>query len=370
MQALPIPKKANSPREAVTLREGYGGGYRALLLLLVAAVLLVAVFAVGGVLMQADGAWIGRDGGGGLFSEAETESADESEGETEDDGLAESETLPEHEEPEGEELPPDGGIPEGATPIRDADLSCLPLGAHYLHNETAYRPSTAELLLREIAPQDREDGITVLVLHTHASEAYLPAGTEYITSPMGDLSYSEDPLRGVIAVGEILCQTLRQEGITVLHCTVMQESSTLLGAYERAKETVQDYLARYPGIDCVIDLHRDSVRDGEGAYLRTLATGTEKPTAQLLCVVGTDGNGTVCPNWQDNLALALRLRNKLNADGCAVMRPVSLRNASYNQELAPLSILLEVGSDANSPEEASRAAILAARAIAELLRGE
>ncbi|MBQ5612283.1 MAG: stage II sporulation protein P [Clostridia bacterium] len=353
MQALPTPKKAGRAREAVSLEEGYGGGYRALLILLVACALLVAAFAVSTVWMQADGGWLS---GGGAPLPGEQESEDESDAET--DG-------PLSTEPPTEEM-----LPEGGTPIREADLSCLSLGKEYIHNETAYRPSVTELLLRELSRAGAERP-TVLILHTHTSEAYLPKDTRLLTSPMGDLSYSDDPMLGVVAVGQRLGETLEKEGITVLHCTVMLDAPTQRGAYERAAETVKAYLERYPEICCVIDLHRDSVRDGEGAYLRTIATGTEEPTAQLLFVVGTDGNGTRFPHgWENNLALALQLRERLNADGRGLVRPVTLRNSSYNQELAPLSLLLEVGSDANSLEEAERAAILAGKAIAAILLGE
>lgn len=359
MQALPTPKKTNRPREAVLLKEGYGGGFRALLILLFACALLVAAFAVSTVWMQADGGWL-SGGGAPLPGEKETEAEGEAESEGETD-------APLSTEPPLEQIPP-----EGATRIAEADLSCLSLGQEYIHNETAYRPSVAELLSRELSRAGAERP-TVLVLHTHTSEAYLPAGTEYLTGPMGDLSYAEDPARSVVAVGRRLCEVLEKEGITALHCTVMLDAPTQRGAYERAAETVKAYLERYPEICCVIDLHRDSVRNGEGAYLRTRATEVEEPTAQLLFVVGTDGNGTAYPSptgWENNLALALQLRRYLNADGRGIVRPVTLRNSSYNQELAPLSLLLEVGSDANSLEEAERAASLAGKALAAILLGE
>ena len=54
MQALPTPKKTNRPREAVLLKEGYGGGFRALLILLFACALLVAAFAAASQYMDDD----------------------------------------------------------------------------------------------------------------------------------------------------------------------------------------------------------------------------------------------------------------------------------------------------------------------------
>lgn len=353
MKSLPPPDQL-SPRDRIELCEKHGGGYRAFLIFLIACALLVAGFAISAVWMQAERPLPSDEGEAslGLGAGESADSNTESEAETSED----TEPIPEE-------------IPNGADLIREMDLAALWLGEGYIHNETAYRPSVAELLEREFA-FGTPDSPTVLILHTHSSEAYLAEGISYITEPMGDLSYSEDEERNVIAVGRVLCDALEKNGITVLHCTVMHDDPTLRGSYERAAETIRLYLKEHPEISCVIDLHRDSVRDGEGAYVRSFASGTEEPTAQVLCVVGTDGNGTPCEQWEKNLALALQLRRALNAEGASLCRPVSLRNSSFNQELAPASILLEVGCDANTLAEAKRAAALVGEALAGLLLSE
>jgi len=51
-------------------------------------------------------------------------------------------------------------------------------------------------------------------------------------------------------------------------------------------------------------------------------------------------------------------------------RGVVLRNATYNQELAPRMLLLEIGSAGNSTEEACASAILIGEALARLILGE
>ena len=87
-----------------------------------------------------------------------------------------------------------------------------------------------------------------------------------------------------------------------------------------------------------------------------------------MAVVGSDGNGTQHPRWQDNLALALQLRERLNQSLVGACRPVSLRNASFHQELAPYSLLLEIGTVANSPEAALAAARRVGECLAEMIR--
>ena len=92
--------------------------------------------------------------------------------------------------------------------------------------------------------------------------------------------------------------------------------------------------------------------------------------AQVLAIVGTDGNGTAHPSWSSNLSLALQLFEKLDAGGCEVCCGIGLRNASYNQELAPRMLLLEIGSAGNTLAEAKATAVLVGECFAALLNGD
>ena len=105
----------------------------------------------------------------------------------------------------------------------------------------------------------------------------------------------------------------------------------------------------------------------DGSFVRAIAERNGEDVAQVMAVIGTDCNGTVHERWQENLALALQLRERLNQSGAALCRPVSLRNASYNQEMARYSLLLEIGTAANSVKEAERAAAMVGEVLAELI---
>ncbi|MBQ8416959.1 MAG: stage II sporulation protein P, partial [Clostridia bacterium] len=207
----------------------------------------------------------------------------------------------------------------------------------------------------------------VLVLHTHASEGYLPEGTKYVEGNIGDATYSKDGSKTVLAVGKVLCDTLNQKGITAIHCTVMHDEEGLQGSYERSLHSIRFFLEHYPSIRYVIDLHRDAVINKDGEYLKSVGKVNGAEVAQVMAVVGSDGGGSECPNWEGNLALALQLGELLNRDGARIFRPLSLRNSTYNQELAPYSLLLEIGTGGNSPEEAKRAAVLVGEALARLI---
>lgn len=358
--------KGNLPAEGekILLDETFSGKYRVFAIFLICSALLIAAFAISSVwLDQGGGAWLW--GLGSIWDDRYA-----TDGET-------ASTAPESNASDTDEPTEgmtdesvNGEIPEGATPITTRDLAYLSLGYDYIHNETPYRPNVDALLATDVSAMSHaSDAPLVLVLHTHTSEAFLPGGTRYIDGSVGDATYSRDETNNILAIGAVFCETLKQKGITAIHCTVMHDDPTLGGSYRRAEETIEKYLAQYPTISYVIDLHRDAVSTADGAFVRSLSKGAgEIPTAQVMAVVGTNANGTPFDHWEKNLALALQLRELLNADGASVCRPVSLRNSSYNQELAPHALLLEIGTAANSVDEAKRAAVLVGEALAKLLQ--
>ena len=347
-------KKLAAPRERVRLGKLLGNHSRHFLAFLICSAILVAAFAVSSV-------WLHR---GGL----------EPDGSGDPGGNGPADTGPATGTPDSGQAgePEPAPIPEGAVPVVSMDLSCAGYGENYIRNETVYSPDLPAL--REPSGSgaltfDPADGPVVLILHTHAQEAYLPEGTAWLEGTVGDSAYSQDVSRTVVAAGAALCQALNSAGVPALHCTELHgEDGTLRNSYSHAAECIRTYLSHYPSIRYVIDVHRDGILSSGGKYVRTLADGTTEPTAQGMAVAGTDGNGTAHPGWQNNLSLALRLRDALNSENPTLCRPVSLCNASYNQELAPCSLLLEIGSGGNSVGEAVRAAELTGAALARLIR--
>lgn len=263
---------------------------------------------------------------------------------------------------------PPQSLPDGAIPIIPMDLSYLSYGKNYMNSEIDYTPDAKALLAQEVGSFADKSQPLVLILHTHTSESYLPQNASYIEGVLGDLTYSRDASSNVLSVGEVLAKTLNEKGICAIHCRVVHDENGLSGSYQKSLETIRHYLEHYPTIEYVIDLHRDSVVSKNGSVVRSEGKYGEESVAQVMAVVGSDRNGTDFQNgWEGNLALAFQLRERLNANGNTVARPISLRRSSYNQELAKYSLLLEIGTAANSPEEAKHAAVLVGNALADLI---
>ena len=263
-------------------------------------------------------------------------------------------------------------VPDGYTPIIPMDLSLTVYGEGYINNSTGYTPDLSSLLNKELFGNESgvlysPDKPRVLILHTHSTEAYSENGAIFCES-VDSHGRSNNKNESVVSIGKIIADILNENQIWALHCTVMHDSTQYKDSYARAAETIKKYLEKYPSIELVIDVHRDAVIKSSGEIVKAISEVDEKAAAQVMCVVGSDFGGEECPRWEDNLSLALKLRNSLNGSYENICRPVTLKSSTYNQEFAKYSLLLEIGTSGNSYEEAELAAELVANAIVDLLK--
>ena len=264
-------------------------------------------------------------------------------------------------------------VPRGENPILPMDLSLSAYGAGYIQNLTGLSPDTEALLYGPLQPKPtlrplaNTDEPLVLILHTHGSESYSADGAISYREGNEELR-SENIEENVVAVGKALANALETKGISTLHCTVLHDRVQFKDSYARAEQTIRAYLAEYPSIKLVIDLHRDAIIKSTGEMVRPVTLNADgEATAQVMCVVGSSWGGEKNDHWEGNLSLALKLRAELNANTKNLCRPPYLRGATYNQEFSPYSLLLEIGSGGNSLAESKRAAVLVADALSKFI---
>lgn len=221
-----------------------------------------------------------------------------------------------------------------------------------------YRPDLAALMERPLDWELCSDQPTVLIVHAHATESY--AGTPGYRSL--------DEAENMLSIGDEVARVLEAGGIHVLHDRTLHDYPDYNAAYSGARDTIRKYLAEYPSIRMVLDIHRDA-SDGTGGQLVTSATVGGQRSAQIMMVVGTDGSGSYHPGWQENLALALKLTARLEQYDPGISRPVSLRSQRFNMDLTAGSLLVEIGAAGNTQGEAVIAANALARAILALAHG-
>ena len=237
-------------------------------------------------------------------------------------------------------------------------------GGLAVKNETAYQVDAQELLRRGPSVRLPAEGPQILILHTHGSEAYTPAGLDRYEA--NDNRRTADEKFSVIRVGDELASVLERAGLRVLHDREIYDYPSYTGSYSRSGEAAERYLNEYPGIAVVLDIHRDAL-GSEGVVYKTMAEEEGTVASQIMLLAGTDESGLSHPDWRENLALALYLQERVCMLHPTLMRPVSLVPQRYNQHLTPGSLILEVGSSGNTLREALAAIRLFGNAAAPAL---
>jgi stage II sporulation protein P len=201
---------------------------------------------------------------------------------------------------------------------------------------------------------------TVLILHTHTTESYTRQGEDYKeTSAWRTL----DPDYNMLAIGSLVAEILEDAGIRVIRAEDLHDYPSYSGSYIRSRQSIRDILKEHPGIQLVLDLHRDAAGEG-GKQLRTLAKVDGEDSAQLMVVIGTNHDA-----YEENLSLGLKLHVQLEQQNPGIMRPLQLRTQRFNQVLNPGALLIEVGAAGNNHKEARIAATQLAKAIVTLAKG-
>ena len=202
---------------------------------------------------------------------------------------------------------------------------------------------------------------TILIYHTHTTEAYTQTETDTYTET--SKWRTSDTAQNVVAVGEALKEILEtQYGFTVLHDTTDHEPPKLATAYERSLETLARYHEEYPSIVLFIDLHRDAYETENAPCDYLVIHGVE--TARLMFVVGKGEKYDDKPYFESNRALANRMTAYLNTIDPKLCRPVRVKTGRYNQHVAPNCILVEVGHNANTLAQAKAAMPYLAESLA------
>lgn len=246
--------------------------------------------------------------------------------------------------------PLDTPAPESSTaPVMPTIIPTTISGGLSIKNTSGYDIDIASVLSAGCPIRLETGKPQILIIHTHSSEAYSPAGLD----KYDDLGTNRtlDQNLNVIRIGKELAKIFEDCGLNVIHDTQVFDYPSYTGSYNRSCEAVEKYLADYPSIKIVIDLHRDALCSDTVTY-KTTATEQGVCASQVMLFVGSDASGLEHPNWRQNLSLALYLQNAVCQSYPSLMRPITLTKYRYNQHLSPGSMIIEVGSNGNTLQEA------------------
>ena len=208
----------------------------------------------------------------------------------------------------------------------------------------------------------------VLIFHTHSTEMFKDSDPNNIYD-------------GVVGLGKKLCDLLNQKyNISAIHHTkrydFINNKPDKRGAYERMEPEITRILKENPSIEVAIDIHRDGVADS----VHLVENINNKPTAKIMFVNG------ICkllkndvlvpiknlpnPYINTNLALSLKMQILANKLYPGLNRKIYVNAYRYSLNMLPKSLLIEVGAQTNSKQEALNAIDFLAEILAKVLLDE
>ncbi len=235
-----------------------------------------------------------------------------------------------------------------------------------LKNDSSKGVDLKWLLSAKLPFELKGKGPHVLIVHTHGSEAYFPQGKEEYT--LTDVERTSDKRYNVIRIGDELEKVLKDNGISVIHDRNIYDSPSYNGSYTRTLDAIGQALKKNPSIKVVLDIHRDAMTSSDGTKYRTVTNIDGKQFAQLMLVMSTGESGLPHPDWAENLKLAVKVQNVMSKKYPNIMRPINLRKERFNMHATKGSMLVEVGTSANSVGEAIESIKLFGKELSTILK--
>ena len=209
-------------------------------------------------------------------------------------------------------------------------------------------------------PKD-SPGPQILIYHTHSQEAFSD-------SVQGDESTS------IMGVGDRLTEILTLDyGYEVLHHRGKYDVESRDNAYANALPDIEQVLKANPTIQVVIDLHRDEMPEGT----RLVMDLDGRPTARFMFFNGlsrTKKTGNIAylynENLDSNLAFSFQMQLKALEYYPGLTRKIYLKGYRYNMHLSSKYLLIELGAQNNTVEEAMNACDPLAHILDMVLSGE
>lgn len=219
-----------------------------------------------------------------------------------------------------------------------------------------------KLTRRDMTIDKTQEGPHILLYHTHSQEGFAD-------SVPGDDSTT------IMGVGQHLADILEQQyGYQVLHHLGTYDKEGRDNAYSRSLPELTRLLEENSQIQVVIDLHRDAVADESNRLVMDL---DGRPTARFMFFNGiswTNRTGSIGylqnDNLSDNLAFSFQMKLMAEEYYPGLTRKNYIHGYRYNMHLRPRTLLIELGAQNNTLEEAMNACDPIAHLLDLVLSGE
>lgn len=237
-----------------------------------------------------------------------------------------------------------------------------------MKNVNKTQVSIKDILNEKIDLSVSRDEPSVLIFHTHTTETYQILDRDFYAK--GFKTRTNNKGENMVRVGEAIAEEIEKAGFGVIHDKEIYDSK-YTGAYGKSREGIEEILKKNPSVQIVLDVHRDAISDGDGTKVKPVVAVKGKKAAQIMLISGCQEEGnpiTNLPDWRYNLTFAVHLQQKLEELFEGITRPLYFCPRSYNMNVTHCSLLVEVGSDSNTLEEAVYTGKCIGTALAEILK--
>lgn len=211
-----------------------------------------------------------------------------------------------------------------------------------------------------------KENFSILILHTHTTESYTPSD-KYSYTP-NDTDRTTDKSYNMVRVGNEIEKILTSNGFKVYHDTTINDYPSYNGSYNRSSANASAYIKNDPTIKIVLDVHRDAIEGANGEKVKYTTVIDGKEAACVMIVAGSNISGLKHDNWKSNLRFAVQLQQHTESIYPSLCRPINFRSQRFNQQLAPGALIIEVGTNGNTLEEALLGANYFANALSSYLK--
>lgn len=211
----------------------------------------------------------------------------------------------------------------------------------------------------------------ILLYHSHAGETYSD-------SPEGNYHSQTNKDKSVLAVGNLITEELDKRGWGVVHNTTYNDYPEFNKSYQKSLETIQSMINKYKTIDIAVDLHRDGRTLIDTNTNKVIPEAVQKEHERMTTTI--DGEkvakfffvvGKRNPNYEQVKALAdditaFAQKKYPNLVGGVTTKPAG----RFNQFVAKNHMLIEVGSNGTTSDEAKASAKYVAQILDEYFKNK
>lgn len=230
-------------------------------------------------------------------------------------------------------------------------------------NETKIELDTsAPSLVSPFEIKNKYGGEAPLVLITHRAPKECYSNGKYYTEKSDFYSDSEN----IAALAKELSGKLNALGIKTLYLDEEYAKGTIYGTLSEYEKSLNEVLSRYPSISYVFSLSRGIYINDSMSLEREVVDINDEKCAQIRIISGTGGE-KMSEAQVENVSFALDFASKINESCPNFVCESKIARFPLGQNISPFALDVELGTYANTYDEAKESTHRLATFIFEYL---